>query len=336
MNILVTGGAGFIGSCVTRYLVKGGDKRLLQSPDVKVAVVDNLSNGFEHNLADLQDHPNFLGLFKIDLKDREKLARLFSKGGFDLCYHLAASISVQKSIDDPESAYLGDVVATFNLLEECRKYKTRVVYVSTCMVYAPAASNLIDEFHPVQCASPYAASKISCEKLVESYHHTYGLWTLILRPFNTYGPGQRFDGEGGVIVKFLNQKMADGEITVYGDGLQTRDFMYVTDCARFIAQSGLELGLDGLVLNAGTGRDITIREVAELVASDGTTIRHLPHPHPQSEKKKLCCNYTLAYQLLGWLPLIGLEEGLLLTASWLESELIKGKESGIGLHNGAN
>lgn len=333
MKILVTGGAGFIGSSVARYLIKGQDERLLKEPYVEVAVLDNLSNGSEKNIADIADHPNFLGLYKIDLKDAELLSELFSKERFDLCYHLAASISVQRSIDDPEGTCIGDIVATFNLLEECRKYGTRMVYVSTCMVYAPSEDGAIDESHPIQCASPYAASKVACEKLVESYNRAYGLWTVTLRPFNTYGPGQRFDGEGGVVIKFLYQKAKGKAITVYGDGLQTRDFMYVTDCARFIAQAGLEPALNGMVLNAGSGRDISIIKLAELISFGDVEIKHLPHPHPQSEKKRLICDYSLANQFLGWKPVIELEEGLMLTASWLESELVKEEASGIELHN---
>jgi len=317
MNIAVTGGAGFIGSWVAQLLLT--EKRLLPPGvrDAKVAVIDNLSNGLEKNISDFSNHPRFLGLYRIDLKDGRAISELFAEFKFDICYHLAASISVQRSIDDPRETFDNDVVATFNLLEECRAHGTKMVYVSTCMVYAPAHNRPINEFHPTQCASPYAAAKLAGEKLVESYHHAYGLQTVILRPFNTYGPRQRLDGEGGVIAKFLWQKLSGEPITVFGDGSQTRDFTYVEDCARFIVMAGLESELNGFILNAGTGRDVPIRKLAEIIAADKVEIRFVPHPHPQSEKQRLVCDYSLAKNMLGWRPSVELEQGLALTESWL-------------------
>ena len=241
---------------------------------------------------------------------------------------MAASISVQKSIDDPYRTFLVDITATANLLEECRKHNTRLVFVSTCMVYAPADDGPIDERHPVQCSSPYAASKLAAEKLVESYNHAYGLWTVTLRPFNTYGPKQGFGSEGGVIARFLWQRLSGKPITVFGDGKQMRDFMYVADCARFIVIAGFKPDINGLTINAGSGKAISIDELAKLIAPSEDEIRYVKHPHPRSEKRSLVCDYSLARKLLDWTPTVDLEAGLMLTESWLQHSLMRTEDRG--------
>jgi len=327
MNILVTGGSGFIGSWVTYYLLRHEEGGVLpEAADSKVVVVDNLSNSHATNLAGVMNHPNFLGLYPVDLMDRDVLEWMFSRYGFDLCYHLAASVSVQKSIDDPAEGFLKDVAATFNLLDECRMHGTRLVYVSTCMVYAPAEDRAIDELHPIQCSSPYAASKLASERLVESYNHAYGLWTVTLRPFNTYGPNQRFDEGGGVVSRFLWRRLTGEPITIFGDGRQERDLMYVTDCARFIVNAGFNLNLNGLTLNAGSGRAISIRELARLISSNEADVKYVEHPHSDSEKRRLVCDYSLANRLLGWSPVVGLEQGLALTEGWIKESYRRMKE----------
>ena len=186
------------------------------------------------------------------------------------------------------------------------------------MVYARSADPAgIAEDHATLCASPYAGAKLAAEKLVESYHRAYGMPTVILRPFNTYGPFQKASGEGGVASIFLHREMTGQTLPIYGDGTQTRDFLYVEDCARFTVKAAFAEAALGHVLNAGTGRDVSINELAGMICSDPTRIQHVPHIHPQAEIQKLLANPALAGHILNWLPEIPLEEGIARTRLWL-------------------
>jgi nucleoside-diphosphate-sugar epimerase len=308
LRALVTGGAGFIGRWVVKELLTGGHE---------VTVLDNLSAGRRENLAQFLESAGFNGLVEGDIRERELLARAFP--GQNVCYHLAASINVQNSIDDPGETFDNDVAGTFNVLEECRKNNTRMIFVSTCMVYERARPDGgIDEQHPVRPTSPYAAAKLAGEALTLSYHHAYRLPAVVLRPFNTYGPYQRTGGEGGVVAVFTDRNLKGEKLTVYGDGTQTRDFLYAEDCARFIVAAGSRYGLSGEIVNAGSGRDITINELTCLICPEKERIIHVPHIHPRSEIEKLVCDWRKAERLLGWKPLVSLEDGLTRTRNWME------------------
>jgi UDP-glucose 4-epimerase len=309
MNILLTGGAGFIGRWVA--------KRLLELRH-DVWIVDDLSNGRADNLAEFESNPHLRKFIVGDLKDEQLLSDLFASVKFDLCYHLGASINVQDSIDDPRTTFFNDTVATFYLMELCKTYDVKVVFMSTCMVYDRCHDATgISESHPTKPASPYAGAKIAAENMVLSYYYAYGLPTVVIRPFNTYGPFQKTGGEGGVVAIFIRNKLAGRDVNIYGDGTQTRDLLYVEDCANFVVQAGLVNTVDGHVVNAGLGRDITINELANVIVGDETRIKHVPHIHPQSEIQKLLCNYGKAKQLLGWEPQVSLEEGIRRTEAWI-------------------
>lgn len=310
MNVLVTGGAGFIG----RWVVKG-----LLEQGFQVWVMDDLSNGRRENVAEFQDQSNFKGLIVGDIKDEALLAKLFEEYRFELCYHLAASINVQDSIDDPRTTFNNDTLGTFYVLEQCRKFNTKLVFMSTCMVYERCYDDKgITEEHPTKPASPYAGAKIAAENMVLSYYYAYGLPVVIVRPFNTYGPFQKTGGEGGVVAIFIKRKLAGETVHIYGDGTQTRDLLYVEDCARFVIQAGLSDRVNGQIINAGLGQDISINDLAKLIVQDESKIKHVEHIHPQSEIQKLLCNYGKAEQLLGWKPIYSLEEGIAKTEAWIK------------------
>lgn len=308
MNILLTGGAGFIGRAVA--------KRLLED-DHKVWILDDLSNGQEQNIAEFRDQ---LAHFIIgDIKDEALLKNLFNNVKFDICYHLGASINVQDSIDNPRTTFNNDTVGTFYILEQCRKHQVKVVFMSTCMVYDRSNNEAgITEEHPIKPASPYAGAKIAAENMVLSYYHAYGLPTVVIRPFNTYGPFQKTGGEGGVVAIFIKKKL-DGEVlNIYGNGTQTRDLLFVDDCARFVVEAGYSDAVNGQIVNAGLGRDISINDLAKLIVGDEAKIKHVEHIHPQSEIAKLLCNYEKAKRLLGWEPKVTLEEGISKTEDWIK------------------
>ena len=310
MRILVTGGAGFIGRWVVKKFLDLGHQ---------VDVLDDFSSGQPGNLQELMGHPGLKEIIYGDVRDEGVVHDAFSLGP-TVCVHLAACINVQQSIDQPRPTVETDVLGSFNVLEQARRQGTRVIYVSTCMVYAPAATAGITENHPLRASSPYAAAKLAGEQLTLAYGSTYRLPVLVLRPFKTYGPFQRADGEGGVISIFLKRVMEGRPLVVFGNGTQTRDFLYVEDCARFIAQAALAEGLSGEIINAGSGADVRVLDLARQIAGGDNLVELGDHPHPQNEISRLICDYGKAQRLLEWQPQVGLAEGIRLTRVWMGGE----------------
>lgn len=335
MKSLVTGGAGFIGRCVVKRLLDAGHD---------VLALDDLSNGRSENLAEYEGRAGYLGLLVGDLKDRATLARLFTQTTWDRVFHLGASIHVQRSIDEPEVAFRNDAEGTFRVIEACREQyfrlnglniddrrfhldevetrlvdrRPRVVVMSTCMVYSLASGHSgIAEDHPQRPASPYAASKIGADNLALSYSLAYRLPVTVARPFNTYGPFQKSNTEGGVVSVFLKRDISGEPLLIKGDGTQTRDLLYVDDCADFVCRAAESLEAEGEVINAGTGRDVSINELARLAVSGKNRIEHVAHDHPQAEIPRLLCNPGKANRLLGWKAVTTLEDGLERTRAWL-------------------
>lgn len=308
MNILVTGGAGFIGRWVVKKLLEDGHR---------VWILDDLSNGSLDNISEFENYGTIMKFIHGDIKDKYILEAVF-ENNLDICFHLAASINVQDSIDNPETTYRNDVEGTFNVLEQCRKHGTKMVFMSTCMVYDKANNGKgINELHPVKPASPYAGSKIAGENLVLSYWHAYKLPVVIIRPFNTYGPFQKSGGEGGVIAIFIKNSLGGKALEIYGDGNQTRDFLYVEDCADFIVRAGYSEKADGQIINAGNGEDITINDLAVQISRGRSAIRHITHIHSQSEIQKLLCDSDRAYNLLDWRTGTDIGEGIRKTENWI-------------------
>ncbi|WP_337033156.1 dTDP-glucose 4,6-dehydratase [Paenibacillus illinoisensis] len=308
-NILLTGGAGFIGRWVAKRLLEEGHS---------VWILDDLSNGRASNIAEFENHPNLKAFIEGTILDENLMSELFETHQFSICYHLGASINVQDSIDDPRTTFNNDTIGTFYILEQCRKHNTKVVFMSTCMVYDRCSDEKgIDELHPTKPASPYAGAKIGAENMVLSYYYAYGLPTVVIRPFNTYGPFQKTGGEGGVVAIFIKNELDGQTLNIYGSGTQTRDLLYVEDCARFVFAAGFSDAVNGEVVNAGLGSDISVNDLAQLIAQDPSKIKHVEHIHPQSEIEKLLCNSEKAKKLLGWEPEVSLEEGIARTKQWI-------------------
>ena len=305
--ILVTGGAGFIGRWVVKKLLNDG---------YEVCILDDLSNGRIESIKEFEGNPNFKFVLG-DIRDKKLLESMFKD--VDICIHAAATINVQESIENPQRYYDVNVKGTFNILEEARKKDIKVVLIGTCMVYDLTISKAINEDHPLNPKSPYAGSKLAAENLALSYFHAYGLPVIITRPFNTYGPYQKSDMEGGVISIFIRALLDGKTLNVFGDGIQTRDLLYVGDCADFIVKASFSDRTVGEIINAGYGQDIAIKDLAMLICNDAKRIRYVEHHHPQSEIPKLLCDYAKAKKLLGWEPKTSLEEGIEKTKEWIMS-----------------
>lgn len=334
MRCLVTGGAGFIGRWLVAKLLAEGNE---------VLAVDDLSNGRRENLREFEGKAGYLGLAVGDVKDGPFVESVFARARWDAVFHLAASIHVQKSIDDPRPTFQNEGEGTFRVLEACRKQyfeangldigakhfdydrdvprlairSPRVAVMSTCMVYDLAGGQAIAETHPYRPASPYAAAKIGADMLAISYEKSYRLPVTVVRPFNTYGPFQKSNSEGGVVSIFLKRDIAGEPLLVKGSGEQTRDLLYVEDCADFIVKAAMSEAAEGEVINAGTGEDVRIIDLARSCATGSNTAQNVAHDHPQAEIMKLLCDSSKAERLLGWRAKVGLTEGLARTRAWL-------------------
>jgi UDP-glucose 4-epimerase len=314
MRVLVTGAAGFIGRWVVGELLARGHT---------VLPVDNLVAGDVANLDEFAGHPNLRPFEEGDVRDAGACRRWTAET--DAVAHLAASISVQDSIDDPDATFDNDVVGTFRLLEGARRSGARFLFMSTCMVYDRATTPAgIAERHPTKPASPYAAAKLSGEALTLSYFHAYGLPTTVIRPFNTYGPFQRSVGEGGVVAIFTRLSLRGETLRIYGDGTQTRDLLYATDCARFVCDALVSDAATGRILNAGTGHDVTVNDLAAAIEPNASRVAHVDHIHPQSEIPVLRCDAREAERVLGWRPEVPLADGLRAVRSWMSDRIATG------------
>ena len=313
-EVLVTGGAGFIGRWVVKLLLDKG---------YRVVVLDNLSSGSRANIVEFEGNGAF-SFVEGETADQGLVDRLFKEHGFQGCFHLAFHARTRDSIDDPEKVFRSDVQGTFHILEACRAYRTRLLFMSTNRVYAPSSDWAgITELHPTRAITPSEAYRIAGETMALSYWRTYGLPVTVVRPFDTYGPYQRFDEEGNVEAVFIRRKMEGKPLRVHGDGSQTRDLMEVSDCADFVVQAGTSEKTVGEILNVGSGRDVTINQLAEMISGGEVPIEHVSRGHPEKGLEKLLCNYRKARDLMGWRPKIKIERGIRQLQAWV-------KEHGLG------
>jgi nucleoside-diphosphate-sugar epimerase len=311
MRVLVTGGAGFIGSAVVERLL---------TDDHDVVILDNFSNGSRDNLSGVESHPRLRDVIAGDVADESVVAAAW-KSGVDVCLHLAAEGQVQKTLDEPQHALRDNIIGTYVPLMEARRHGTRFVFMSSCMVYGSAeAGAALHEASATVPLSVYAATKLAGEQATLAFHRTYGLPVLVLRPFNTYGPFQKASQEGGVVSIFLQNSLEGRQHRVFGDGTQTRDLLYIDDCAEFVTRAALAEHLTGEIVNAGTGRETSVLDLAELVDGNNTDVEHVPHIHSQCEIQHMLCDASKAERLLEWAPRVALEDGLARTRAWLAKQ----------------
>ncbi len=310
MSALVTGGAGFIGRHVVAELLERGQA---------VRVLDDLSRARPGSLDAFTQAPAFLGLINSDVNDPAVVER--AALGVDTIYHLAASVAVSASVRDPAAAMRTNVVGTLNVVDVAQRAGLHLVLVSTCHVYAPAHGPL-DERAPTEPASPYAASKLAGEQIARGFAAGSDLRLTTLRPFNVYGPWQQTDAEGGVVARYVARALAGDPLEVHGDGEQTRDFVYVTDCARGIADAARQ-SAQGHIINLATGVETSIVALARCVADSESAVRQVPHPHPTAEVPRYHGDATLADDLLGWRPQIELADGLDRTRAWFATDKVR-------------
>jgi UDP-glucose 4-epimerase len=252
-KILVTGGAGFIGSNLVKYLL---------DHDYEVTVVDNFLTGHMSNLDTSYKNLSFV---EADIRDFEIVNQLTK--GVDTIFHLAASVGNKRSIDFPIDDAQINVIGTINILEAAKKNDIRkIVTSSSAGIFGELKTIPISEDHPIDPDTPYGATKLCQEKLCLSYAKLYQFEAVCLRYFNVYGQNQRFDAYGNVIPIFVHNIIHNIPIKIYGDGLQTRDFVHVNDVVMANFNSSLAEGVSG-AFNIASGQSISINELVSILSS---------------------------------------------------------------------
>lgn len=302
---LITGGAGFIGSALARALL---------ASFAEVTVLDNLATGRRDNLTGLP--PERLRFVEGDVRDPALLARLMP--GVAVVYHLAC-LGVRHSLHAPRENFSVNGDGTLCVLQAALDHHVpRLVHVSSSEVYGDATAAPMAEDHPCRPNTVYAAGKLAGENLALAFSRTHRLPVVVVRPFNTYGPRSHHEGDSGeVIPKFLLRGMAGRPLVVFGDGAQTRDFLFVEDTARGIAAAGLVPGAIGQTFNLGSGREITIRDLAALIERLlDKPVRVEFAPARPGDTRRLLADTGLARRVLAFAPSVSLADGLRALLAW--------------------
>jgi len=304
MNILVTGGAGFIGSHVVDAYVGSGHR---------VVVVDDLSSGRKRNL-----NPKAI-FYKMDVRSK-KVLDLFRKEKIEVLNHHAAQMDVRKSVEDPLFDGSVNILGGLNLFEGCRRYHVgKVIFSSTGgAIYGEQESFPADEGHPTRPISPYGVSKLSTEKYLFYYKEVYGIDYIVLRYANVYGPRQNPHGEAGVVAIFANKMTHGRQPVINGDGLQTRDYTYVSDV---VWANLLALDFGGSdIFNVGTFVETDVNTVFRTLRKHLRPNMEEHHgPAKLGEQRRSVISPDRLFRTFGWRPGVGLEDGLKETAEYFRN-----------------
>jgi UDP-glucose 4-epimerase len=304
MKILVTGGAGFIASHVVDAYLGAGHE---------VVVVDNLSTGRRENLnpkatfveLDLQ-HPSLEGIFRAN--------------AFDVVNHHAAQIDVRRSVEDPSFDATTNIVGGIRVYELARKHGVKkIIFASTGgAIYGEQDYFPADEEHPARPISPYGIAKLSNEKYLYYYKEVYGIDHVVLRYANVYGPRQNPHGEAGVVAIFCNKLVGGGKPIINGDGLQSRDYIFVADVVK---ANVMALQYQGTaIFNVGTGVENDVNKIFRVLCN--TLNPHCSEqrgPAKLGEQKRSVVSYAKIERTLGWKPTVAIDEGLRITANWFKA-----------------
>jgi len=304
LKVLITGGAGFIGSNVADGLLE---------KNYKVIIVDNLSNGKKENI------PQGAKFYRCDIRDK-KLYDIFKAEKPAVIIHNAAQLSVRVSVEDPLMDADINIIGGLNVINACRIYNVeKIIFASSGgTVYGEQKYFPADEKHPTHPISPYGAAKLATENYLYYFYNAYGLKYISLRYANIYGPRQDPYGEAGVVAIF-SSKMIKGESAVInGDGLQTRDYVYVGDAVDANLRA-IESGFIG-PLNIGTGRETTVVRLFNILkkVSGKASMEEAYGPSREGEQRRSQLSNKLAGKMLGWQPKVSIEEGLKLTYHWFK------------------
>lgn len=308
-KMVITGGAGFIGSNLVNYLVP-------KYKDCKIWVIDKLSySGRLDNIEnDVKKASNFY-FIRCDAGNRDKLKKILKNT--DVVVHLAAETHVDRSILSIDPFVKNDFVVTANLLQEAMNAGVKkFIHISTSEVYGSSLYTPMDEVHPLNPQSPYAATKAGADRLVYSFYVTYKFPAVILRLFNNFGPRQYIEK---LIPLFITNALLDEPLFIYGDGKNTRDWMFVEDGVKAIEKVIFtDKDLSGEVINFGTEKEKSVIEIAQIILEKLNKPKKLLKfiKDRPGHVKRLVCSYKKAQKILGWNPQYSFERGLELTIKW--------------------
>lgn len=304
MKILVTGGAGFIGSNIAKHLLELGHAPV---------VLDDLSSGYRQNLI-----PG-VRFVEADVRDGDAVAH--AAKGCQVILHLAASVGNKRSLDHPLVDAAINILGTLNALESARLNGIdRVVFSSSAGIFGELKTLPIAENHPQDPDSPYGVSKLAAEKMCLVYNKVYGMHNVCLRYFNVFGPHQRYDAYGNVIPIFAQRVLKHEALTIYGDGEQTRDFVNVRDVVDANIQAALTSGVQG-VFNIGSGTRITINELVRLIQEVAGIQAGVVFAPPRSgDVRHSLADIRAAQAAFGFKPQVALEQGLAEYWRWISQD----------------
>ena len=310
-KVVVTGGAGFVGSHLTEALLQRG---------CDVTILDNFSNGFMENIAHLLDAKRKVNLIRGDVRDEDVCAKAVE--GAAVVFHEAAQINPVVAVEQPSHDFEINARGTLNMLDAARKKDvTKFIFAST-NVYANPQYLPIDEKHPIDLLSPYAASKFSGEAYCIVYNNTYGVETVRLRYTNIYGPRQRSTkNESGVITIFIERVLKGIAPTIFGDGEQTRDFIYISDIVDANLLAAQSDKSRGDVFNIGFGQETSVNTLAHTILKIAKRTDLAPKRGPEraADFRRCAADITKARKILGFSPQVALDVGLKKTVEWWQA-----------------
>jgi len=296
MKILITGGLGFQGSHLTEHFINQGHE---------VTVLSTLSERAKDNYKLLKNKARIVW---GSITDEELIQKTVREQ--DVVFHLAAYINVDESIQNPHPFFEVNIGGTVNILEAIRKNNNRLIYVSSCEVYGtPVGKRLIDETTELRPHSPYAASKAAADRICFGYFKTYGLDITIVRPFNVFGERQREGKFGALIPVFVKEALDGQNLQVFGDGEQSRDYMYISDVVQAYDLVFKSLDAKGEIYNFGTGVETKVKDIAEYIAKKLNVKVEYIKARP-GEISHSCADITKAKKVLGFEPKINIWEGI--------------------------
>lgn len=305
MKVLLTGGAGFIGSWVGEALIADGNE---------IFIIDDLSTG------KIQNIPKDANFVKADIKDRDRLEKIFEDFKPEVVNHHAAQMNVRNSVEDPIFDAQVNILGTINLLELSIQHEIKkFMFASTggAIYGEPEDIPCIEDTLPAP-VSPYGISKYAVEQYLNYYKAVHGLSHVVLRYSNVYGPRQNPHGEAGVVAIFCDRIKYGNPCEIFGDGKQTRDYVYVEDVAR---ANILSLNAKDAILNIGTAVETSVNDiVSKLRTVTNRDVQVVYSPRRRGEVDRIALEIKRAGELLGWSPHVSLEEGLSRTWEWFSSE----------------
>lgn len=302
--VLITGGAGFIGSNLADKLVQKG---------YKVVVVDDLSAGRKENLNSKAE------FYKIDICEQE-ISKIFKKEKPEIVFHFAAQVDPKKSFKDPIEDARTNILGSLNIFQNCKKFKVKkIIFASSAAVYGKANIFPVPEDHLTAPFSPYGIDKLVAEKYLSYYYNVYSLPFVSLRFANVYGPRQNSKGEAGVVAIFCDKILSKKQPTINGNGEQTRDFVYVDDAVK-AALSAMESNKAG-IYNIGTGKETDINAIFEMIKQESKSkCQRIYRPEEKDKQQRSCLDYSKAREELNWRPEYNLKNGLSKTIQWFKSK----------------